>query len=62
MGYKLASLVNSWGNRVGNPAVNSEVTMPTATAKPSSKLTVSLPWPRFVAAGMKARAACSRGT
>ena len=62
MGYRAASLVNSWGSRVGTPAVRQEVTMPTTTARPSNRFTVSLPWPLLVAAGMKARAACSRGT
>ena len=62
IGKRVASLVKSWGSNVGSPAVNSEVTIPTATASPKSRLTVSRPWPLLVAAGMKARAACSNGT
>lgn len=62
IGKRAASFVKSWGSRVGSPAVKSEVTIPTATASPRRRLTVSRPWPRLVAAGMKAKAACSSGT
>ena len=54
--------MKSCGSRVGRPAVRQDVTMPTTSAKPSRRLTVSLPWPRLVAAGINASAACSNGT